>query len=616
MISTLNNAALFTSGFAVIGLLLAAAALVLDSDGALSNVGLALLQKARIATALWLITSIFAIVVKVSDVLEIPISQALDLTTIRSFVTQVDLGKYMFFETLAIAVVSLFLARTKRILPTLVLIGISLLGLIAPVFQSHAASSGSHGLAIGSLVTHVIALSLWVGGIFGLIAIPAEIRKPAVKRFSSLALWAAIAVTISGFVSAFIRLNSKEAWATSYGVIVFVKILFTILLLSLGYLNREYIALNTEVSWRKLARIIVVEAFTMVALTGLGSALSRVTPPSKDVTGASPSVLAIGIDTPKPPTLARLLTLFAPDALFVALLLVAFALYLYGVALLRKRGDAWAIGRTLSFLFGLLIINLATSGGLGLYALFSFEWHMIAHMALGMIAPIFLVLGAPITLALRTLPIGRTPQERGIRGTLLAALHSRPAVLLTNPITAIALFDGSLFILYFTNLFGDLMQQHAGHLFMNIHFILAGFLFFHVIIGIDPNPKKFPHIVRIVLLFAAMALHAFFSVALMSGTTLIDMGYYQSLHTSWLPDLLLDQQKGGSIGWAMGEIPILIALVATFIQWMRDDSREAKRIDRAEARHAAMGEPDELAHYNAYLNRLHMKDQLTDEGQR
>ena len=616
MISTLNNAALFTSGFAVIGLLLAAAALVLDSDGALSNVGLALLQKARIATALWLITSIFAIVVKVSDVLEIPISQALDLTTIRSFVTQVDLGKYMFFETLAIAVVSLFLARTKRILPTLVLIGISLLGLIAPVFQSHAASSGSHGLAIGSLVTHVIALSLWVGGIFGLVAIPAEVRKAAVKRFSSLALWAAIAVTISGFVSAFIRLNSKEAWATSYGVIVFVKILFTILLLSLGYLNREYIALNTEVTWRKLARIISVEAFTMVALTGLGSALSRVTPPSKDVTGASPSVLAIGIDTPKPPTLARLLTLFAPDALFVALLLVAFALYLYGVALLRKRGDAWAIGRTLSFLFGLLIINLATSGGLGLYALFSFEWHMIAHMALGMIAPIFLVLGAPITLALRTLPIGRTPQERGIRGTLLAALHSRPAVLLTNPITAIALFDGSLFILYFTNLFGDLMQQHAGHLFMNIHFILAGFLFFHVIIGIDPNPKKFPHIVRIVLLFAAMALHAFFSVALMSGTTLIDMGYYQSLHTSWLPDLLLDQQKGGSIGWAMGEIPILIALVATFIQWMRDDSREAKRIDRAEARHAAMGEPDELAHYNAYLNRLHMKDQLTDEGQR
>ena len=608
MISTLNNAALFTFGFAVIGLLLAAAVLVEDSDGALSDPGRSLIQKARIATGLWLIASIFAIVLKVADVLEISVKQALDVTTIRSFVTQVDLGKYMFFETLAIALVSLVLTRTKRVLPTLVLLGISLLGLIAPVFESHAASSGSHGLAIGSLVTHVIALSLWIGGAFGLIAIPAAQRRVAVKRFSSLALWAAIAVVISGFVSAFIRLNSKETWATSYGVIVFIKILFTILLLSFGYLNREYIAANTEVTWRKLARLLTVEASTMVAVIVLGSALSSVTPPAKDVTGADPSVLAIGIETPQPPTLSRLLSLFSPDALFIALLIVASALYLYGVLLLRKRGDAWPIGRTLSFVSGLLIINFATSGGLGLYALFSFEWHMIAHMALGMIAPIFLVLGAPITLALRTLPIGRTPQERGIRGTLLAALHSRPSVLLTNPITALALFDGSLFILYFTNLFGDLMQQHVGHLFMNIHFILAGFLFFHVIIGIDPNPRKIPHIVRIVLLFAAMALHAFFSVALMSGTTLIDMGYYQSLHTPWLPDLLLDQQKGGSIGWAMGEIPILLALVATFIQWMRDDSREAKRIDRAEARHAAMGEPDELAHYNAYLNRLHMKN--------
>jgi putative copper resistance protein D len=143
---------------------------------------------------------------------------------------------------------------------------------------------------------------------------------------------------------------------------------------------------------------------------------------------------------------------------------------------------------------------------------------------------------------------------------------------------------------------------------MNIHFILAGFLFFHVIIGVDPNPKKIPHIVRIVILFGAMSLHAFFSVALMSATTLIDRGYYGSLQTYWLPDLLKDQQAGGTIGWAMGEIPILLALVATFILWMRDDKRETVRIDRNEARMAAMGEPDELAHYNAYLAKLQERD--------
>jgi cytochrome c oxidase assembly factor CtaG len=225
-----------------------------------------------------------------------------------------------------------------------------------------------------------------------------------------------------------------------------------------------------------------------------------------------------------------------------------------------------------------------------------------------MIAPIGLVLGAPITLALRTLPQGRNSEERGVRAIALTVLHSRYSVILANPITALALFDGSLFVLYFTDLFGNLMQNHAGHIFMNIHFILAGFLFFNVIIGIDPSPRKYPHILRIVILFGAMSLHAFFSIALMSETTLIDGGYYGSLRTAWLPDLLEDQNAGGTIGWAMGEIPILLALISTFILWMREDKRETVRIDRNEARLAAMGEPDELAQYNAYLNTLQQRD--------
>ena len=94
----------------------------------------------------------------------------------------------------------------------------------------------------------------------------------------------------------------------------------------------------------------------------------------------------------------------------------------------------------------------------------------------------------------------------------------------------------------------------------------------------------------------------------MSATTLIDRGYYASLNTYWLGDLLADQRAGGTIGWAVGEIPILIALTATFILWMREDKREAIRIDRNEARMAAMGEADELAQYNAYLSRLQQRD--------
>jgi putative copper resistance protein D len=143
---------------------------------------------------------------------------------------------------------------------------------------------------------------------------------------------------------------------------------------------------------------------------------------------------------------------------------------------------------------------------------------------------------------------------------------------------------------------------------MTLHFLAAGFLFFFVVIGIDPNPRKIPYLVQIVVLFAAMSIHAFFSIALMSTTTLIDNGYFASLQTPWLTDLLADQKLGASIGWAMGEVPILMALVATFINWRREDARESKRIVRNTLRQAAMGQPDDLANYNQYLQKLAQRD--------
>ena len=352
----------------------------------------------------------------------------------------------------------------------------------------------------------------------------------------------------------------------------------------------------------------------MIFVTALGSWLSSNQPPARGGEEPFNAALAVaGIKMPDAPSLKRILFEYDPDILMIGLLVLAVALYIQGVVVLTRRGDKWPVGRTISFALGISAIDFATSGGLGVYAHFAFSWHMVAHMVLGMIAPIGIVLGAPITLTLRTLPQSRDGIERGVRGLLITALHSRYSRIITNPVVALAIFDGSLFALYFTSAFGGLMQSHQGHLFMNIHFILAGILFFYVIVGVDPNPRKVPHLVRIVMLFAAMSIHAFFSVALMSTTTLIDGGYFESLQRPWSLDLLADQQSGGAIGWAMGEIPILIALIATFIQWMRDDSNEAKRIDRNTARKAALGQPDELAEYNLYLNNLNKRDREANQ---
>ena len=596
-------------GFATIGALLAMAFLLLDVEGKVSTSAEKLRNFLKASAGIWFVGVVGSIIFTLAQILDTPLSGALDITTIRSFITQLTLGQYLAFEALIALIVFVCTFQAKKILSLIILLLLSIVGLIAPVFQSHAASGGSHSLVVGSLVIHVIALSMWVGGILAIAMLSASDRAIAVPRFSQLALWSAIAVVISGTVNAWTRLNFESAWNSTYAYIVLAKTLATIALVGLGYLHRKNLAGKETINWIGFAKLLTVEAIIMLVTVAMGAWLSNTSAPDRPGTQEfDPGLSIVGIATPPNPTWSRIFLSYEPDALMIGILVMMVALYVKGVIVLTKRGDKWPVGRTISFALGVSVIDFATSGGLGVYAQFSFSYHMLAHMLLAMVAPIGLVLGAPMTLALRTLPQGRTPSERGVRGSLLAALHSKIGVFYTNPIVALLIFDGSLFALYFTDLFASMMQSHLGHLVMNLHFLAAGFLFFFVVIGIDPNPRKIPYLVQIVLLFAAMSIHAFFSIALMSTTTLIDKGYFASLQTPWLTDLLADQKLGASIGWAMGEVPILMALVATFINWLRDDTREAKRIDRNTVRQAAMGQPDDLANYNQYLQKLAQRD--------
>ena len=597
---TLSKYVTFLSSFAFVGLLLAMSLLTVNTDGNLSANSLVLRRKASLIGLLWFFSSFIYIIATLADILGVSFTDALDMTTVRSFVSQVLIGRYLLVQTLVAFLAGYLILRFKRVIPTLILLLISLIAIAAPALESHSASGGSHALATGSMLLHVAGLTLWAGGIFALIFISAEDRKYAVPRFSAMALWAAIVVVLSGLINAWARLNFREAWDTTYARVIILKTILTAILLFMGYLHRKNLSLREKIDWRVLTRLITAEVALMAVVTAIGIWLSLNASPDRVIEPVIPAA----------PTFSRILWAYDPDIFFIGVLVLAVALYIKGVVILKKRGDAWPVGRTIAFALGITGIDFATSGGFGVYAMYSFEYHMIAHMTLGMIAPIGLVLGAPITLALRTLPQGRTATENGPRAILVALLHSRIGTLFTNPIIALALFDGSLFVLYFTDLFGTLMATHAGHLLMNIHFILAGFLFFMIVIGVDPTPRRIHHLVRIVILFAAMAIHAFFSIALLATTTLIDKGFYSSQNIPWLGSGILDDQRaGGSVSWAMGEIPIILALIATFILWMRDDAKETRRIDRNEERKAAMGEPDELAQYNEYLKSLSTKEE-------
>ena len=535
------------------------------------------------------------------------IGTSFDLQTLRSYLTQVSLGRLQLLQLLASLLLVIIIRRVKRNGPAVGALPLALLGLCAPLIESHSGDAGMHGLAIGSIIIHLSALSIWIGVIAGFLMISQETFMKVDQRWRVIAPWIVISVLASGLLNSWTRMNFRDAFDGDYARILTLKVALVILVLGVAwYLRREVLR-------RTIKTKLTALEFGFLALTSLvGSWLSRTEPPIRGDIPSPEDLRALGLTGlrfPDEPNLWRLVISYEADGLMLGALIFVTALYISAVVRLARRGVKWPVGRTIAFALGISAIDFATSGGLGVYANFSFSHHMMAHMVLGMIAPIGIVLGAPITLALRALPSGRDDQERGLRGLLVKALSSKAVVIFSHPIIALAIFDGSLFVLYFTSIFDSLMGSHIGHLLMSLHFLLAGILFFHVIIGIDPRPRQYPHIFRIVILFAAMSIHAFFSISLLSSTTLIGVDYYQSLATPWVSDLLADQRIGASIGWVMGEIPILLSLVATFLQWIRSDEREARRIDRASNRAKAVGEKDELDHYNDYLARLAKRDE-------
>ncbi|MDN5853573.1 MAG: bifunctional copper resistance protein CopD/cytochrome c oxidase assembly protein, partial [Actinomycetia bacterium] len=478
---------------------------------------------------------------------------------------------------------------------------------VPPVLTGHSASSGSHMLAVASLLLHVVGAALWVGGLLALgwVARLGSKRLAAgVRRYSALAAWCLAIVGISGLVNASVRIESLgEVLSTEYGNLVLAKALALLALATFGLCHRRWIIPKLEAAQRGgrlFLNLAAAEILVMLATVGLAVALSRTAPPVPDDLYTDPVTELLGEPMPSAPTIGRMLWSFSPNGVGLTIVALGAALYIAGLVIMRRRGDEWPVGRTISWFVGLGIVAWATFGGLGQYAHVLFSAHMVSHMLLAMVAPIFLVLAAPITLALRTLPGPRQPGEISPRQLLTQLIHSRAAQVITHPVVAAALFVGSLYALYFSPLFTLMMETHTGHALMELHFLATGFLFYYVIVGVDPTARRIPPLARFAVLLVSMPFHAFFSVTIMSSTTILAGTYWKSLDRPYQTDLLADQNLGGSVSWAMGELPLVIVMIALFVQWFRVDRRESKRFDR--------GGDEALEEYNAYLASLNKSD--------
>ena len=496
-------------------------------NGVLDVAGYRALRTGTVAAGAWALCAALLVPLTVSDVSGQPLRDHLSPGSIWSVASLVDIAGAWRWTAFLAAVVAIASIPVLRWSWTPVLFAGSLVTLIPLGLTGHSSAGGSHDLGTNSLLIHLLAASLWAGGLLALLIHAlrgSQHADLAARRFSTVALWCFVAMALSGLVNALVRIRIGDLLHTGYGALVVAKIVALCTLGLLGWRQRRsgVAALQADSQNRgPLIRLALAEAAIFGLTFGVAVALGRTPPPPPRVVNPSIPAVEIGYDLAGPPTPARMLFDWRFDLVFGTAAIVLAAVYLAAVRRLHRRGDSWPTGRLVAWLLGCAVLLFATSSGIGRYMPAMFSMHMAAHMLLSMLIPILLVLGAPVTLALRALPAAGRDDPPGMREWLLAALHSRASQIFTNPFVATALFIVGFYGLYFGGIFDAAVGNHAAHVAMNLHFLLSGYLFYWVVIGIDPTPRPIPPLGKLGMVFASLPMHAFFGVVLMGMQTVL-----------------------------------------------------------------------------------------------
>jgi putative copper resistance protein D len=564
-----------------------------------------LLRLAGIGAAVWTLTELLSALLGYAEA--IGSALRLDETFGAGFwqyLTETDGGQARLWGIALVAAVTIIIAFASGPWPLAAAVVLGAGALVALSQLGHQGGTADHDIAWGGLFLHMTFAAVWLGGLGGLLFAR---EKPVVERYSAIALVCFLVVAGSGIISAWVRIGGFDGLASSYGALVLVKTFVLLALGAIGVVHRTW-AIRRLPKRRAFWGIVIGEIALMGIASGMGAALSSSAPPVDPTpTGTSPAELLTGSPLPAAPSAEAYFFGVSLDPIWLAIILAGAAFYLAGVLRLARRGDRWPVGRTISWFAGLAVLLWATNGAIGAYGDKLFSAHMLIHMTLGMLAPVLLVPGAPITLALRAIP-ARKDGSRGGREWILSGVHSWFGRTVANPYVAAGIFVLSLWVFYYTPLFRWATTTHLGHEWMVAHFLIAGYLFAQSLIGIDPGPARPPYPVRLIILLATMAIHAFFGLAIMSSTGLLLADWFGAMGWDAGVTALQDQNRAGGIAWSVGEIPTVVLAIVVAIQWSNSDTREQRRIDRQADRD---GDAD-LEAYNARLAKAAVRDTPQD----
>ena len=568
-----------------VGSFLFAAFLVPPQDNGVLDVdGYRALRLGTVAAGAWAVCAALLVPLTISDVSGQPITAHLNPATLWSLASLINISTAWRWTALLAAALTLASLPVLRWSWTPLLLVGSLATLLPLGLTGHSSAGGSHDLATNSLLIHLVAGSLWAGGLLALLVHVfrgGQHADLASRRFSVIALWCFVAMAVSGVVNALVRILPSDLLTTTYGRLVIAKFVALCLLGLAGWRQRRtgVVALQADPGSRAgLLRLALIEAVLFGLTFGVAVGLGRTPPPPLPIGVPSISDVKIGYDFAGPPTPARVLFDWRFDLIFGTAAIVFAALYLAGVRRLRRRGDAWPMGRTVAWLLGCAALLFVSSSGVGRYMPAMFSMHMAAHMLLSMLVPILLVLGGPVGLALRALPAAGGGDPPGMREWLLAGLHSRISRFLTNPVVATALFVAGFYGLYLGGLFDAAVGSHIGHVVMSVHFLASGYLFYWVVIGVDPTPRPIPPLAKVAVVFGVAA-----AARLLRGDPDEHAeGARRELLPLAAPELAhRPVGRSAARGWnGLGcrEIPLVVVMIALLVQWSRSDQRTAPTI--------------------------------------
>ncbi|MGH1525363.1 cytochrome c oxidase assembly protein [Leifsonia sp. L25] len=560
------------------------------------------LRFTRIAASVWLGGSILLIPVDAADASGRGLSTLLEPGAFGYLVTASYLPGAWIVSAVCALVVLIAANVVGSWVSTVVLAAIAALGMLAPVMVGQVLVGPNHDFAGDAAIFGTPATGILLGATVTMLVRWSTVGPPGprtAKRFRTLVLWCWAVALAADSILYYVQ-SAGEPVTSATGILFILRLLVPMVFV----LGAFVVPRKLRTGLRRGQLVALLVSCSMVL--GITSAMLRIPPPVYFVpTSTQQLFLGYNVDTPMTPV-----TLFLDGRVNILFLVISVAgtlVYLLGVRTLRRRGDAWPVGRTISWILGWASVVITTSSGIGPYSSASFAVHMGLHMSLNMLGPLLLVLGGPVTLFLRATTAHRKDDFAGPHEWINAMLHSRATHLAFNPLYALVVFVGSYYAIYMTPFFDWAMRYHWAHQAMTVHYLLIGYIFYALVIGVDAPPRPLPHLGKLGLVLAAMPFHAFFGVIVMTSTALLAGTYYHYLDVSWIGSLHNDQYVAGGIAWSAGEVPLVIVVLALVTQWARQDAKLAARTDR----HLDAGLDDSYEAYNQMLAKLAERRQTT-----